>query len=166
MFYIWQLLYHDLKYYVWRSRLEFSAFFICVTNDYGYDHSPVLLSFMTYEQVCNQSNTMGATCGEGIAYPPEHLNSVPVFRESCVARSFVFCEMFCRSLFGLFHLPTVFTVLSVLQFTVFDYLFGIFKLFFYNNVAHAVRLHILLIFGKHLHDGIISLKWEDLGPYY
>ena len=32
-------------------------------------HFPVLSSFMTYHRVCSNSNTMGATCGAGAAYP-------------------------------------------------------------------------------------------------
>ena len=43
-----------------------------------------------------------------------------------VIRSFVFYVMFCRSLFVLLTI-----VLSLLRFTDFDYLFGIFKLFSY-----------------------------------
>jgi hypothetical protein len=43
-----------------------------------------------------------------------------------VTRSLVFCVMFCRSLFVLFLLAIV---LSVLRFTDSDYPFGVFKLF-------------------------------------
>jgi len=42
-----------------------------------------------------------------------------------VARSFVFCVEFCRSLFILFLLAIVFSVL--LRFTAYDNLFDIFK---------------------------------------
>jgi hypothetical protein len=33
------------------------------------NHYPVPSSFMTYHRVCNRSNTTGATCGPGTAYP-------------------------------------------------------------------------------------------------
>jgi hypothetical protein len=41
---------------------------------------------------------------------PEHLSSAPVFRLVRVARSVVFCVMFCRSLFDLFILDIVLSV--------------------------------------------------------
>ena len=44
---------------------------------------------------------MGATCREGTAYPST------VFCGVCVARSVVFCVVFCRSLFVLFLLTIV-----------------------------------------------------------
>ena len=49
---------------------------------------------------------------------PKHLTSPPVFSGVCVAQSLVFCVVFCRSLFVLFLLTIVF---SVLQFTDSDY---------------------------------------------
>ena len=54
---------------------------------------------------------------------PEHLSSHPplVVSGVCVARSLVFCVMFCRSLFVLFLLAVV---LSILRFTTSDFLFG------------------------------------------
>ena len=58
---------------------------------------------------------------------PEHMSSPPVFSEVCVARSFVFCVMFCRSLFVLLSL--FFWPLCCLWCTESDYHFGIFKLF-------------------------------------
>ena len=57
---------------------------------------------------------------------PKHLSSPPLFSGVCVAWTLAVCVMFCRSLFVLFHLAIV---LSVLRFTDFDYPFGIFKLF-------------------------------------
>ena len=58
---------------------------------------------------------------------PQHMSSPPVFSEVCVARSFVFCVMFCRSLFVL--LSFFFWPLCCLWCTKSDYHFGIFKLF-------------------------------------
>ena len=49
---------------------------------------------------------------------PEHLTSPPVFSGVCVPQSLVFCVVFCRSLFVLFLLTIVF---SVLRFTDSDY---------------------------------------------
>ena len=67
-------------------------------------------------------NKTGATSRAATAYPSEHL--------SHVARSLVACVMFCRSLFILFRLVIVLSVL--LQFMASDYIFGIFKLFLYK----------------------------------
>ena len=72
---------------------------------------------MTYHCVCSWSSTTGATGGA-----PKF---IPSFNGVRVVRSLVFCVMFCRSLFVLFSLTIV---LSVLQFTDSDYPFGFFKL--------------------------------------
>jgi hypothetical protein len=61
-----------------------------------------LSPFITHHLVCEKSNTMGATCGAGTAYP--YLSSPSVISRVRVARSLIFCEMFCRSLFVLFVL--------------------------------------------------------------
>jgi hypothetical protein len=58
---------------------------------------------------------------------PEHLSSPPVFSGVRVTRSLVLYVMFCRSLFVLFLLAFVLSVL--LRFTDSDDPFGIFKLF-------------------------------------
>jgi hypothetical protein len=71
------------------------------------------------------SNTTGVTCGVETANPPGAHEFIPVFSEVPVARSLVFCIMFCRSLFVLFLLVIAF---SVLRFTASDYLFGILDL--------------------------------------
>ena len=59
---------------------------------------------------------------------PEHQSSFLVFSGIRVARSSVFYVVFCRSLFVLFLLVIVLSVLS--RFTDSEYTFGIFKLFF------------------------------------
>ena len=56
----------------------------------------------------------------------EHLSSPPVFSGVHVTQSLFLCVMFCRSLFVLFFLAIVLSVL--LRFTDSDCLFGIFKL--------------------------------------
>jgi hypothetical protein len=58
---------------------------------------------------------------------PEHMNSPPVFSGIRVTRALTLCVMFCRSLFVLFLLAIVLSVL--LWFTDSNYSFGIFKLF-------------------------------------
>ena len=68
---------------------------------------------------------------------PEHLSSPPVFSGVCVAWSLVFCVVFCRSLFVLFLLTIL---LSVLVFTDSHYHFGIFKLFFWLCYSNTVTL--------------------------
>ena len=104
---------------------------ICVPNVPWYvcrNHNLVLSSFTTYHRVCNKRNTTGATCGAGTAYPSGALESPhPVFSGVRVARSLVFCVLFCRSVFVILFLVIILSVL--LRFTASDYLFGIFKLF-------------------------------------
>jgi hypothetical protein len=57
-----------------------------------------------------------------------------------VARSFVFCAVFCRSLFVLLSFCLFTIVLSVLRFTDSDYPFGIFKLFLqYGTITNINR---------------------------
>ena len=65
---------------------------------------------------------MGATSGTGSATSLERLSSRTVYNGVRVARSICFCVVFCRSLFVLFHLVIV---LSVLRYY---YLFGIVQL--------------------------------------
>jgi len=60
---------------------------------------------------------------------PEHLSSPSVFSGVRVTRSLALCVMFYSSLFVLFLLAIVMSVLR--QFTDSDYPFGIFKLFFW-----------------------------------
>ena len=62
------------------------------------NHNLELSSFMTYNRLCNKSNTMGATCGAGTAYPSGAPEFTPVFSGVRVVQSLVFCEMLCRSL--------------------------------------------------------------------
>ena len=48
------------------------------------------------EENCNKSNKTGTTCGTGTAYPS---GASQIFSGVRVARSLVFCVMFCKSLF-------------------------------------------------------------------
>jgi hypothetical protein len=48
---------------------------------------------------------------QGMSSRPEHLSSLPVFSGVRVGRFLVFCVMFCKLLFILFHLATVLSVL-------------------------------------------------------
>ena len=57
----------------------------------------------------------------------EHLSSILVFIGVCVAQSLIFCVVFYRSLFVLFLLAIVFSVLDS------DYPFGISKLFLFSS---------------------------------
>ena len=47
------------------------------------------------------SNTMGVTSGTGTVNPPGAPELIPDFNGVRVARSLVFCVVFCRSLFVL-----------------------------------------------------------------
>jgi len=93
------------------------------------NHKPILSQFMTYHPICNKSNTAGTASGTGTAYPSGAPEFTLVFSWVHVAQSLVslvFCVEFCRSLFVLFCLAIV---LSVLPFTACEYPFCIFKLF-------------------------------------
>jgi hypothetical protein len=87
----------------------------------------------------------GATSGTGIAYPSGVPGFTPCFSWVHVAQSFVFCIVFCRPLvfFSIFLLVNV---LSILQFTFSDYLFGIRKpLLTYSH--HNIRREIAYMFN-------------------
>ena len=111
-------------------------------------HLPVLSSFRTCHRVCYQSNTTDATSGSGTATFPKHLNSLPMFSGVRVTRFLVLCVMLCRSLFVLFLLAIV---LSVLRFTDSDYPFGIFTPFFSFLYFGYCIVCPFLIYGFWLH---------------
>ena len=69
---------------------------------------------------------MGPLVEQELHTLPEHLSSQSVFSGVRATRSLVFCVVFCRSLFALFLLAIV---LSVLKNMVSDYPFDIFKTF-------------------------------------
>ena len=64
-----------------------------------HNHNPILPAFMTYHWVCKKSNTTGATCGAGIAYPSGAPEFTPYISGVRIARSLIFCVVFYRSLF-------------------------------------------------------------------
>ena len=105
---------------------------ICVTHDHGYvplvlniprsfPHSWLIIEFET--RVTRREPLVE----QELLTIPEHMSSPSVFSGVCVARSLVFCVVFCRLLFVLFSLSLVIE-LSALRFTdSYYYLFGIFK---------------------------------------
>ena len=58
----------------------------------------------------------------------QYMSSTTIFTEVCVVQSLVFCVAFCKSLFVLFLLAIL---LSVLRYTTSDYTYGIIKIFFH-----------------------------------
>ena len=84
-------------------------------------------SSCTYKTLCNQINTTDVTSGAGPAYPSGAPEFATVFSWGSCCSIFSFICMFCRSLFVLFLLAIVLSVL--LRYTDSDYSFGIFKLF-------------------------------------
>ena len=113
-------------------------------------HFQVLFSFFTYHRVCDQSNTMGATSGAGTAYPSGTPEFTLVFSEVRVARSLVFCVVFCRWLFAFFLLAIV--LYDLLQFTEFNFLFGNFKFFLFLQASpnqNFKRIHETIYYYKH-----------------
>jgi hypothetical protein len=106
----------------------------CLTvMGYMYQKWPrVTSSFMTYNRVCNNSNTTGAISGAGtLVTLPEHLSSSLFINGVRVAQSKVCCVIFSMSWFVL--LSFLFWPLYCLYFYdlwVNNYLFDVFKLFF------------------------------------
>jgi hypothetical protein len=84
------------------------------------NYNPVLSSFMTYHRDCNKSNTTRATCGAWTADPSGTHEFTPSLSGFRVARFLVFNVMLCRSLFVLFRLVIVLSVL--LRFTTSDWI--------------------------------------------
>ena len=72
-------------------------------------HNPVLSSFITYHWVFNERKTMDDTSGAGTTYPFVVNHFISGVLWGSVARSLVFCVVFCRSLFVLvgFMLPNL-----------------------------------------------------------
>ena len=89
---------------------------------------------MTYHSVCNKSSTIFTTCGAAPADPSGAPKFIPGFSEIRVARSSVFCVMFCRSLFVY---PSTITVS--------DYPFVIFYDYgFWLPLCYLLRLQFLI----------------------
>ena len=63
------------------------------------NHNPVLSSFITYHPglLCDKSITTGVICGAGTANSSGAPEFIPCLSGVRVARSFVFCVMFCKS---------------------------------------------------------------------
>ena len=112
--------------------------------------------------VRQNSITKGATSGPGTAFLPEHLSSTPpVISGVPVAKSLVFCIVFCRSLFDLFLLLIVLSVR--LWCTTSDYPFGILKLppphiNEKNNDDNKMKHRLMFIFSI-ICFYIIKEKW-------
>ena len=85
-------------------------------------------------------------------------DSPPVFSEVRVARSLVFCVVFCTSLLVLFLLVIVLSTL--LRFTNYDYPFGIFKLFLLINKQNTT----FQVYKLSYYLGIQIIKWKQ--KYY
>ena len=66
-------------------------------DDPNVNHNLILSSLMTYHWVSHTTDATSRT-----TYPSRGTEFTTVFSEVCVARSLVFCAMFCRSLFVLF----------------------------------------------------------------
>jgi hypothetical protein len=77
---------------------------------------------------------------EDLLIYPEHLSSPQVVSGVRVARSFVFCVMLCGSLFVLFHLAIV---LSVLRSMASGYFVGIVNLFFIDKMVDIFNVHAI-----------------------
>ena len=102
------------------------------------------------------------TMGNGLAELltiPENMNSQPLFSGVCVALSLVFCAMFCRSLFVLFHLSIVLYVF--LRITASDNPFVIFN-FSYINTSHICHADDENLAQSLIgHDCSVNTEYQD-----
>ena len=78
------------------------------------EHFMVLSSFMTYHQVCNQSNTTGSTSGTGTAYNSRVPQFTPGFEQSQCCSIFSFLGGGLQIIVCTFVLFLLAIVLSVL----------------------------------------------------
>ena len=113
---------HDIQHYVIN--------FVYVTNDHRY--VPLVVStcmFFSRSWLITRVTRQVSLVEQELPTLLEHLSSLPVFREVRVARSLVFCVMFCRSLFVLMSFIFWPLCCLLLRFIDSDYPFGTFKLF-------------------------------------
>ena len=85
--------------------------FVCRHHDLS--NRSVLSSFMIYHRVCNKCNLTGAHVEHELLTLPKYLSSLPFFSGVRVARSLVFCIVYCRRLFVIFLLSIVLSVLRL-----------------------------------------------------
>ena len=96
--YVWWTCFHRATCFIIRKRQISYRGFSRKTKRSQPD--PLILHSAISMMSFHLSNTTGFTSVAGtLNIFPEHLNSPPVFSEVRVARSFVFCVVFCRSLF-------------------------------------------------------------------
>ena len=107
---------------------------ICITNDHGYipfvvNNSQSFPHWWLITGFVIRLTRRVSLVEQKMPTFPVHLSSPPIFSEVCVTRSLVLCLCFVDRCLSFSTFPFA-IVLSVLRFTEFDYLFGIFKLFF------------------------------------
>ena len=122
--------------------------------------NPALSSFMTYQRVCNKSNTTAAQwchVEQELITLPEHLSSPSDFDGVLVSRSIAFFVVFCRSLFVCFFFSFFYLLvilLSVLlRVTVSGYSFDKFKFFFIQRGD---------VFFQHWNDFCVPAAFEPI----
>ena len=103
-----------------------------VKKDSIYQGIAVFRHTFFYTDNCQEEIGLHCT-GAASAFPYRPPSWCPVL----VARSFVFCVVFCRSLFVLFLLAIVLSVLRIMDY---DYPFGIFKLFLLVKLTRYLLL--------------------------
>jgi hypothetical protein len=108
--------------------------------EWGYAIFIFLSSFMTYHGFVARVTLIVSHVDEDMHTYPVHLSSPQVLRGVRVARSLVFCVMFFGSLFVLFHLAMV---LSVLRFMASGYFVGIFILFCMDKMIDIFNVHAI-----------------------
>ena len=106
----------------------------------GYAIFIFLSSFITYHGFVARVTLIVSHVDEDIHTYPEHLSSPQVLRGVCVARSLGFCVIFFGSLFVLFHLAML---LSVLRFMASGYFVGIFNRFCMDKMIDIVNVHAI-----------------------
>ena len=102
-------------------------------------------SFLCFVRCCDSlifylfyiynSNTTVVTCGAGTTDLSGAPEFTPVFSDVRVARSLIFCVLFCRSFFVLFSFLFAIVLSVLLRFTASEYTFGILKPSMSNKIC-------------------------------
>jgi len=118
------------------------------------NHNSVLSSFMIYHRVSNYSKTKSGICGAATTYSLGAPELTSDFRGVRVARSLVFCVMFCGSLFV--PLSVFFWPLSCLSFDLWLLITSLVSSNFSYNIYVKI-LHSWL-------DGVFGYDNKRSGP--
>ena len=106
---------------VWLTVTEWLCYILSVIWTVCCNHNPSLPLFMTYQLICDNSNTTFANIETWTAYSTGAPDFISGFCLLCFVHSFIFCLVFCR---------IVYVVVSFLQIIVLFAFLGVFWSFF------------------------------------